>query len=536
MFAALSLPDFFLQARLRTRPALHWEAVGILELPPESRRKSRAIAPASVFDRDRERLSRVVEMSPSAADARVERGMTAAQARARCAHLHLLLRDEAAETEAQDLLLDCAAGLAADFESTAPGLVTVDLRTLPPAALATPALEKLGAALVARLSDHELRPRVGFAPNPDLAAVAARVADPVGILRGDADRLRERLAPLPLDLIDPPPDYRGILTLWGVGTLGEFAALPRDEVAERLGPDAGELWDRAAGRHRRLLRLVRPPADFSLTHELDGHTVDTLEPLLFLLRGGLETLTTRLAAAYLAASEIHLALLLADGGVHSQILRVPDSSRDPDLLLGIVHTRLEQFVAGRPIRGYRLELTAARPGEQPFHLFESTLRDPNRFAETLGHLESLLGSGNVGSPAPLDTHRPDAFQIRPFDPASGPTQQGMVDDPTLLSPSAPPPGLPLRRFRPPITLDLAARPDPATGLPRPVEILAGPVTGRPRAVAGPWKLSGDWWERETRWDRLEWDLQFDDGSIYRVSRHADTGGAEPAWVLEGVYG
>jgi len=534
MYAVLQLADFPLQARLCQRAGLRWEAAGVLDTFSEEG--------AGSARRDQPRL---LALTDAATAAGVEIGMTAARGRARCGHLQVLPRDRDEEDAAHQLLLETAARASADFESTAPGLVTIDLGASPLSSRTRPgALERLGHGWVAAFADHELKAQAGFAPNPDLAALAARVARPVRLFRDDGEgessavSLREQLAPLPLEVIDPPADYRAILTLWGIGTLGEFTALPRDEVAERLGPDAADLWDRAAGRSRRLLRLVRAPADFSHAVDLD-YELSALEPLLFLIRRSLDTLIARLAGVYLAAAAIHLTLRLAgDGGSHEQIIRVPDPCRDAERLFRLIHTRLEDAALSRPVEGYHIELTAARPGEQPFHLFDTTLRDPNRFAETLAQLEALVGSDNAGSPAPLDTLRPDAFAMRPFDPdADGETT------PALPATQ----GLPLRRFRPPRRIELTTRRDPRSGRVCPLAILAGPgqIHGRLRQVAGPWPLSGDWWESARRWRREEWDVELEDGSLYRLARHHEerTSGdaigkkqGQAAWYLEGVYG
>ena len=535
MYAVLQLPDFPLQARLCQCPGLRWEAAGILDT------FSSVEETATPRQKNQPRL---IALTAAATAIGVETGMTAARGRARCGHLQVLPRDHDEEHAAHELLLETAARASADFESTAPGLVTIDLGASPLSSPTRPgALERLVHEWVGAFADHELNAQVGFAPNPDLAALAARVARPVRLFRDDgegdfsADSLREQLAPLPLEVIDPPTDYHAILTLWGIGTLGDFTALPRDEVAERLGPDAADLWDRAAGRCRRLLRLVRSPADFSHAVDLDQE-LTTLEPLLFLIRRSLDTLTARLANVYLAASAIHLTLILrGDGGSREQVIRVPDPCRDAERLFRLIHTRLEDAALSRPVEGYRIELTAARPGEQPFHLFDTTLRDPNRFAETLAQLEALVGSENAGSPAPLDTHRPDAFAMRPFDPDASDGEKNAPALPAIQ-------GSPLRRFRPPRRIELTTRRDPLTGRAFPRAILAGPgqIHGRIHHVAGPWPLSGDWWERDRRWRREEWDIELDDGSLYRLAclhQENDTPGKgtkQSAWHLDGVYG
>src|SRR5712691_1183186 len=49
-----------------------------------------------------------------------------------------------------------------------------------------------------------------------------------------------------------------ILHKWGIHTLGQFAALNREDLAARLGSEAVRLWERANGKTTRLLKLVQP--------------------------------------------------------------------------------------------------------------------------------------------------------------------------------------------------------------------------------------------------------------------------------------
>ena len=44
-----------------------------------------------------------------------------------------------------------------------------------------------------------------------------------------------------------------ILHKWGVHTLGDLAALPRDQLGARLGPTAVLLWEQTTGRATRAL-------------------------------------------------------------------------------------------------------------------------------------------------------------------------------------------------------------------------------------------------------------------------------------------
>ena len=102
-----------------------------------------------------------------------------------------------------------------------------------------------------------------------------------------------------------------ILHQWGIHTLGQLAALPRDDLAARLGARAVELWERANGRAERILKLVSPPESFIESFEFENE-IETIEPLLFILRRFLQQLATRLNAIYLVAKELRLRLTFAD--------------------------------------------------------------------------------------------------------------------------------------------------------------------------------------------------------------------------------
>src|SRR5207248_2788455 len=109
------------------------------------------------------------------------------------------------------------------------------------------------------------------------------------------------LAPLPLAAADPSPQLSEILASWGLRTLGQLTALPRDEIVRRFGAEGLALWTRAAGGDTRPLHPVAPSKDFSAAMDFENE-IETLEPLLFILRRFLERLTLELRAAQLVAA------------------------------------------------------------------------------------------------------------------------------------------------------------------------------------------------------------------------------------------
>jgi protein ImuB len=321
------------------------------------------------------------------------------------------------------------------------------------------------------------------------------------------------LEPLPLTVADPEPGLFEVLEGWGIHTLGALTALRKEEVAHRLGPAGLELWERAAGESTRVLKLVSPPQIFVASMEFE-HEVETLEPLLFILRRFVDRLAMELEAAYMAAVGLSLRLKMSDDTKHARAFRLPEPTVKSDILFRVLHTHLEQLRTEASITAVYLRVKPARPPVRQRGLFETELNDPHGFAETLARVVAVVGSGRVGTPYVQDTHRPDAAVMET--PAA-------VVPPFAPSPVLPPLGLPLRRFRPP----RPARVEMESGAP--VSVWSDGVRGVIAVVRGPWRGRGDWWEAERVWKREEWDAELSGGGIYRLVRTPD------GWFVEGEY-
>jgi protein ImuB len=359
---------------------------------------------------------------------------------------------------------------------------------------------------------------VGIAANPGLALLAAREANPSRILRTEPGQVREFLSPLPVEFLEFDPEIIAVLRVWGIKTLGELAALPREGVVERLGAGVLPLWRQLNGGEPRPLNVHRPTE--ILTEAMDfEHDVEQLEALLFVLNRFLNSLSVRLTDNALVAESLRLELRFGDGNRHERVFRIAEPTRDVDVLLRTLHTWLEGFRAAAPVVGVRLTATPARQPQQQLDLFQPSLRDPNRFAETLSRLEALVGTGRIGSPEVLPGHRPDAFKVVPFNPEAG---EASIDQPKPAVKFGPA----LRRFRPPLParIELKKELDAATLL----RISAGQVQGRIKASRGPWLASGDWWDRG-HWQRREWDIELEGGGVYRIAEQ------DQQWQVDGEY-
>src|SRR5437667_5066631 len=204
-----------------------------------------------------------------------------------------------------------------------------------------------------------------------------------------------------------------VLHKWGIHTLGQLAALDKEQLAARLGPEALGMWKRANGKSQRLLKLVRPPESFEESFEFENE-IETAESLLFMLRRFLEQLTLRLSAIYLVAKELTLQITFTNKQRYERCFKIPQPTNDVDLLFRMLQTHLENFKSEHPIIAVSLQGQSIKPNSQQFALFETTLRNPHQLSETLARLTALLGVDRVGTPVLDETHRPDAFRMEPF--------------------------------------------------------------------------------------------------------------------------
>jgi protein ImuB len=446
--------------------------------------------PAGLLDQD---AIHVTELNHAAEGAGILPGMSTSQALARASELVLYMRNSANEQHLQNTLLQLVYRYSPLIENSAPGICTLDLK-----GKRIHRHQPWLRELVAQLRSIGLQAQAGVGSNPELALQAARIADPILEISGD-DHLLQSLA---LESLAPSPYLLDILKSWGIRTLGAFTRLPREEIGQRLGLEALSLWDRAAGRSTKLLQLVQPPERFEESIDFEQR-LQTLEPLLFILRRFLESLSLRIESIYLLIAELRLLLTLEDGEKIVRLLQIPAPTRNVETLFGIAAQYLETLQTTAPVISFRLEVIPSRPAGHQFDLFQGGLKDPNRFFQTLARLAALVGHEKVGIPHRMNTHRPDSLQM--LMPELGWSRKSVKKS------RRPRTGPGLRRYRPGMT----ARVELSDG--KPVLLQSRLVSGRILEARGPWKLSGNWWDR-TRWETQEWDIALDNGGLYRIAQ------------------
>ncbi|HVN32889.1 MAG TPA: hypothetical protein VMT45_12980, partial [Thermoanaerobaculaceae bacterium] len=330
---------------------------------------------------------------------------------------------------------------------------------------------------------------------------------------------RSFMAPLPLVLLEPPPELAAMLARWGLATAGELARLPREEVALRLGQEGVELHRLACGEET--AAFVPDPLREVLREgvELD-FPLGALEPFLFLTSGLLARLERRLELRGEGFSEVLLELHLEGGGHQECRLKLVAPTREVPAVLALARLQLEASPPGAAVEGLAVVVTPGRVRLAQGSLFGPPLPAPGKLSTALARLAALVGPDRVGTPAVPDTHRPGAWGVLPFAPA--PSQavspQASSPEPQAFAPPV------LRAFRPPHQAQVVV----VGG--RPVVARVDGTGGRVVGWAGPYRFAGDWWG-DKPWVREEFDVATEDGSLLRV--YFDR--LERRWFADGIY-
>jgi hypothetical protein len=497
--------------------------------------------------------------------------------------------------------------------------------------------------LANEISNHAMRPKaeggldqrisLSLAGNPDSAILAARflkgitfiepgeeltalgdlpieyLVSPISKMESPKSKVRSPKSGTPKSILKPPnsrlnratldfgpwtleekqaQEILETLKLWGVRTFRDFVRLPTTGVAERLGQDGVKLQQLAAGKTERHLQLKQPAPIFDNQIELD-YPLAELEPLSFIFARLLNQLCARLLAYALATNELRVSLKLEDGTTHKRTLSLPAPLRDHKIFLKLLLLDTEAHPPPRSVVGVAIACEPVKPRVLQSGLFIPQAPEAAKLELTLARLVKLVGGRNVGSPAVVDTHRPDTFQLKRFVvSADRKTRRGDAEtrgrgdaetrgrgdaetrgrgdaetrrhgdaeslrhgdagSPHPLIPPSPHPPISaspylrigFRMFRPP----LRAMVDASRGYPQQISAW-GPnrsVYGRVVRLAGPWRKTGDWW-RDDSWGRDEWDIAIEQSGaaiservtvaqvLYRIYRELRSG----AWFVEGSY-
>ena len=480
--------------------------------------------------------ARVVACSPEAMQRGIVTEISAAQAMAVDANLLLRSASVAAERAMQAALCDVAYSFSPRVEDAGDGVAYLDCQGIPAVHNSE---NELARALEIRATTLGLDLSIGIASSKIAAQLAARDGDGMAVIAPEEEW--HFLSPLPVQLLGPSPALQETLARWGIDRLGDLAALPVSAVTTRLGPEGLLLTRRARGEDDHPLVPRPPPTHFEETVELD-YGVETLEPFVFVARALLDRLTARIALCGLICGDLRLSLGLVNRGRDERKVVVAIPSNDTKALLTLVRVHLEAHPPAAPVETIRITAVPEQLRPSQLDLFRPNEPAPARLSITLARLTALCGTERLGVPVVVDSHRPDAFALKPFglSAGSGVRGRGLVSGTSSQLPTSNPRsegggvGIALRAIRPPRELEVfydRGRLDfvRLTETPR-GEACSYCCNGRVVTVAGPWRVQGEWWCAEA-FNRDYYDVQLSDGAVYRLFFDQ----LRQEWFVDGVY-
>jgi len=237
-------------------------------------------------------------------------------------------------------------------------------------------------------------PRAGAAQRRFAALAAANVARPGQILVVSDERLRDFLAPLPLELVPMEPRRRSELHELGVKRVGQLAGLPGSAVAERLGPDGRRAWGLARGGKAVRVRGRRPPAE--IVEALGFPEAIGNELTLRRAFGALvETLMARPERKGRFVRKLALTARLVGGGSWRRSATLRDPTTELDRIKAALGPKLAELPG--PVLELRLELVelTEHDGQQLELLPAAGGELDVRLREGLRQVRASTGSGSV---------------------------------------------------------------------------------------------------------------------------------------------
>jgi protein ImuB len=223
---------------------------------------------------------------------------------------------------------------------------------------------------------------------------------------------------------------------------------------------------------------------------------------------------------------------------------------DARLFLKLLQLDLKQNPPQAPVLKVELAAEPVRPQVAQHGLFQAAAPEPEKLHLMLARLSALVGEENAGSPELLNTHRRDAFAMKPFH-HNGDTEtrrgkkangSGNLDsDSPRLRDSAV--STAVRVFRPPLGAVVTVRDHQPVRIACAGDGSRASIAGDIAWASGPWRSSCDWWTETaaphrdasaTRYTREEWDVAVttSDGDVLaRLVHDLEEG----EWFVEGMY-
>jgi protein ImuB len=355
--------------------------------------------------------------------------------------------------------------------------------------------------------------------------VAVRSGDGAGRIVPPGETIAH-IGGLPAAALRLAPDEVRALDALGLASILQVAAVPRAQLARRVGIGVGRRLDQALGRVPEPVSPAPPPPVFALRLTLPepvGREADVLAGLDRLL----PPLCARLQAAGRGARRVRLTLVRSDGRAIVREVGLARPADRPEAIRPLLALALGEIDAGFGIEVLRLEAAAVEPLGLRQHRGQLAVTAAARregtgegLADLIGRIGARLGLEALVRLHPADSHIPEKAATELAAAFSAPAAG-------WPPPAAPRPAL---LFPPePLTPQAAGTP--------PAAFVWRRRSRRRAAAYGPERIAPEWWLDDPAWrsgPRDYWRVETDEGTrlwIYEA-RGAALGAG---WFAQGVF-
>lgn len=318
------------------------------------------------------------------------------------------------------------------------------------------------------------------------------------------------LSALPVDALENP-ELTDLLRRLGLCTLGDFAALPANQVSARFGADGVEAYRLASGTQRRRLAVRTPPPELQLEINLDP-PLDNVETIAFTSRQYADRYVAQLARHDLVCTVLDVRLTDEEGASSRRTWRHPRWFTAADVVdrvrwqvqaasptSGAVKLGIDGGGAllGALSRIMLIPREVDRVGEHAEVLY-SQGRDDDRVHRAFSRVQSMLNHTAILLPVRSGGRSPREFCT--FTPwgESGRARH----DPLAPWPGRLPDPAPSQLFSPPESVIVAGADGSVVGIDDRGFLTTAPAMMRFRgragepitAWAGPWHSDERWWD------------------------------------------
>jgi protein ImuB len=365
---------------------------------------------------------------------------------------------------------------------------------------------ELGASIKASALNYGIEePRIALATRLQAARRLALFRPGLSIALDEQTEV-ELLGALPIESLDLDDRTLARLQNWGLRNSSDLARLPASDLRARGGLSLVRAHESSSGRDERLLVPVQEKPNDGLGLD-PGFGVEDLTQLVFLMFRLLDPLCAKLKSGSRAATAFEVTLALENGTTDVRLIRSPSPSADNAAWRTLVRLNLEGRPPVAPVLSLslRAETTGARAIQ--FSFTGAGRSSPEKVASALARLQRFFPEDRIGSPQLVDTHTPDRFELRPFDPVPESKSKSRKKTGDGNQPKPRPPASALRAIRPPAHAEVRVD---MTGAPVSIQVQDHDrflnIRGRVQTSAGPYFLSTQWWNEEA-FAREEWDVE-----------------------------